>query len=584
MPRLELAAQTTGTRSAARRIAASCSPDNPVVPMTTGRPSSAAKAACDAVASGVVKSIATSLSRSTCLASAVAAIPTRPTPVSSPRSRPTAALLGAGPIADAFFVAQRLPNLFRSLFAEGAFNAAFVPLASGTLAEGGKPAVRIFAEEAFAVLFTVLLAFVLLGEIFMPWLMAVIAPGFSAEPGKFDLVVTLTRITFPYLLFISLTALQGGLLNAVDRFAAPAATPILLNLFLIAGLLLMAHFHWQDGEVLAWALSAAGLAQFVWLLASCARAGVALRLRLPRLTPRIRQTLRIMGPGVLGAGVTQLNLVISTALASLLPGGSVSYLYYADRLNQLPLGVVGIAVATAILPPLSRQVRTGDLAGAVTTQNGGVQLAFLLTLPAAAAFIVLAQPIMTVLFQRGAFGPVEAAATAAALSAYAAGLPAVVLVQGLAPGLFARQDPATPVKGAIAAMVTNLVLTVVLMQFWAHVGIAIALSAAGWLQAITLLVLLERRGHFRLDQRARSKLPRIAVAALGMAAIVLALRLMLASALAGPLMVRLGALSALVVAGFVVFGALILALGVTDWRELRGQLMRSPPRSPGQPA
>jgi putative peptidoglycan lipid II flippase len=492
----------------------------------------------------------------------------------------TAAILGAGPVADAFFVAQRLPNLFRSLFAEGAFNAAFVPLASGTLAEGGKPAVRAFAEEAFAVLFTVLLAFVVLGEIFMPWLMTVIAPGFSAEPGKFDLVVTLTRITFPYLLFISLTALQGGLLNTVERFAAPAATPILLNLFLIAGLLLMAHFQWQDGQVLAWALSAAGLAQFLWLMASCARAGVALRPRLPRLTPRVKQTLRIMGPGVLGAGVTQLNLVISTALASLLPGGSVSYLYYADRLNQLPLGVVGIAVATAILPPLSRQVRTGDLAGAAATQNRGVELALLLTLPAAAAFIVLAQPIMTVLFERGAFGPVEAAATAAALSAYAAGLPAFVLVKVLAPGFFAHHDTATPVKIAIAAMIANLVLTLGLMQFWAHVGIAIALSAAGWLQAILLLILLERRGHFRLDRRARSKLPRIAAAALGMGAIVLGLRLMLAPALAGPLILRLGALSALVAAGFIVFGALVLGFRVTGWRELRGQLMRSR----GQPA
>jgi len=496
----------------------------------------------------------------------------------------TAAILGAGPVADAFFVSQRLPNLFRSLFAEGAFNAAFVPLASGTFAEGGKPALRSFAEEAFSVLFTILLAFVLLGEIFMPWLMTVMAPGFNAEPGKFDLVVTLTRITFPYLLFISLTALQGGLLNTVDRFAAPAATPILLNLFLIAGLLLMAHFQWQDGQVLAWALSAAGLAQFLWLLASCARAGVALGLRLPRLTPRVKQTMRIMGPGVLGAGVTQLNLVVSTALASLLPGGSVSYLYYADRLNQLPLGVVGIAVATAILPPLSRQVRTGDLTAAVATQNRGVELALLLTLPAAAALIILAQPIMTVLFERGAFGPVEAAATAAALAAYAAGLPAFVLVKVLAPGFFAHHDSATPVKIAIAAMIANLVLTLALMQFWAHVGIAIALSVAGWFQALALLVLLERRGHFRLDRRARSKLPRIVVAALGMGVIVLGLRLLLEPALAGPLMLRLGALSALIAAGAIVFGALVLALGVTGWRELRGQLMRSPRKSPSQPA
>lgn len=492
----------------------------------------------------------------------------------------TAAILGAGPVADAFFVAQRLPNLFRSLFAEGAFSAAFVPLASGTLAEGGKPALRAFAEEAFAVLFAALFIFVLLGEIFMPALMRVIAPGFEAEPSKFDLVVILSRITFPYLLFISLTALQGGLLNTVDRFAAPAATPILLNLFLIAGLLLMAHFHWQNGEVLAWALSAAGIAQFVWLMASCAKAGIALRLRLPRLTPAVRQTLKIMGPGVLGAGVTQLNLLISTALASLLPGGSVSYLYYADRLNQLPLGVVGIAVATAILPPLSRQVRTGDEAGAMATQNRGVELALLLTLPAAAALVVLAQPILAVLFQRGAFGPTETSATAAALAAYAAGLPAFVLVKVLAPGFFARQDTATPVKVAAMAVAANLVLTLVLMQFFAHVGVAIALSVAGWMQALALLVLLARHGHFRLDSRARGNIPRIAAASLGMAAAVLALRLALAPALAGPLMLRLGALTGLVAAGVVIFGALILILGVTDWRELRGQLMRSG----GQPA
>ncbi|HKS89238.1 MAG TPA: murein biosynthesis integral membrane protein MurJ, partial [Stellaceae bacterium] len=319
----------------------------------------------------------------------------------------TAAILGAGTVADAFFVAQRLPNLFRSLFAEGAFSAAFVPLTAGALAEGGKAAAREFAEEAFAALFAVLLVFVVLGEILMPWVLRVIAPGFEAEPGKFALVIELTRITFPYLLFISLTALQGGLLNAVDRFAAPAATPILLNVFLIAALLAMWHFGWQAGHVLALALTAAGMAQFLWLMASCARAGVRLRLRRPRLTPRVRETLRIMAPGVFGAGVTQLNLLISTAVASLLPSGSVSYLYYADRLNQLPLGVVGIAIGTAILPPLARQVRAGDDAGAAATQNRGVELALLLTLPAAAALIVLAGPILAALFERGAFGLVQ---------------------------------------------------------------------------------------------------------------------------------------------------------------------------------
>ena len=488
----------------------------------------------------------------------------------------TAAILGAGPVADAFFVAQRLPNLFRSLFAEGAFSAAFVPLAAGALTEGGKPAAREFAEEAFAALFAALLVFVVLGEILMPWVMRAIAPGFAAEPAKFALAVELTRITFPYLLFISLTALQGGLLNAVDRFAAPAATPILLNLFLIAALLLMARFGWYGGHALALALTVSGIAQFFWLMASCARAGVALRLRWPRRTPRVRETLRIMGPGVLGAGVTQLNLLISTALASLLPGGSVSYLYYADRLNQLPLGVVGIAVGTAILPPLSRQVRSGDAAGAAATQNRGVELALLLTLPAAAGLIVLAQPILAVLFQRGAFDPAATAATAAALIAYAAGLPAFVLVKVLAPGFFAQRNTATPVRVAAAAVALNLGLTLVLMQFLAHVGVAIALSVAGWMQALALLVLLARHGHFRLDRRAVGNIPRIAAATLGMAAMLVALRLVLAPALSGPPALRLAALAGLIAAGAAAFAALILALGVTGWRELRGQLRRQP--------
>src|SRR5205807_3781775 len=249
---------------------------------------------------------------------------------------------------------------------------------------------------------------------------------------------------------------------------------------------------WQQGHALAWAVSLAGVAQFLWLMGSCRRAGVGLRLRLPRLTPQVRATLRIMGAGVLGAGVTQINLVVSTALASLLPGGSVSYLYYADRLNQLPLGVVGIAVGTAILPPLSRQVRLGDAAGAAATQNRGVELALLLTLPAAAALVVLATPILSVLFERGAFGPEETTATAAALAAYAVGLPAFVLLKVLAPGFYAHYDTATPVKVAVAAVALNFALTLGLMQFLAHVGVAIALSAAGWMQAAALLVLLRR--------------------------------------------------------------------------------------------
>ncbi|HVH79270.1 MAG TPA: murein biosynthesis integral membrane protein MurJ, partial [Stellaceae bacterium] len=378
------------------------------------------------------------------------------------------------------------------------------------------------------------------------------------------------------LLFISLTALQGGLLNTVDRFAAAAATPVLLNLFLIAALLLMTALHWTDGTVLAWALTLSGVAQFAWLMWSCHRAGVGLRLRFPRLTPAVKQTLTIMGPGVLGAGVTQLNLLISTALASVLPSGSVSYLYYADRLNQLPLGVVGIAVATAILPPLSRQLRSGDEPGAITTQNRGLELALVLTLPAATALAILALPILATLFERGAFGPVEASATASALIAYSVGLPAFVLVKVLAPASFARHDTKMPVKVAIVSLATNLLLTVVLMRFLAHVGVAIALSASGWLQAALLLGILVRRGHFHIDVRSRASLPRIAFATLGMGAALLLLRAIIEPILAGPMTLRLAALAGLVAAGLLTFLALVLLLGVVKWRELRAQFRRLP--------
>ena len=488
----------------------------------------------------------------------------------------TAALLGAGPVADAFFVAQRLPNLFRSLFAEGAFSAAFVPLFAGTMALHGKERARVFAEDALAVLLAALLIFVLLGEIFMPLLMHVIAPGFSDDPEKFALAVALARITFPYLLFIALVALQGGVLNSVDRFAAAAATPTLLNLFLIAALLLMRRFHWDDGRALAWAVTAAGLAQFLWLMFSCARAGLALRLPWPRLTPEVRRTLAIMGPGAVGAGVTQVNLLISTALASFLPGGSVSFLYYADRLNQLPLGVVGIAVGTAILPPLSRQIRMGEHDAAAETQNRGLELALLLTLPAAVALAVLAWPILEVLFQRGAFSRADTAATAAALAAYAAGLPAFVLVKVLAPAFFARHDTATPVKVAVTAMAVNLVLTLTLMQFLAHVGIALATSCAGWLNALALLGLLLRRGHFALDRRARRNLPRIGAAALGMGVVLALLRSALAPALTASAPFRISALAGLCGTGVGAFALLALALGVADWRGLWGRLRRQP--------
>jgi putative peptidoglycan lipid II flippase len=482
-----------------------------------------------------------------------------------------AAFLGAGPISDAFFVALRLPNMFRSLFAEGAFSAAFVPLFAGKIAGEGRQAARTFAEDALAVLLVALLLFLIAGEMLAPWILDVLAPGFRADPGKFALAVDLTRIMFPYLLFISLTALQGGVLNSLERFAANAFTPVLLNLFLIAVLLGVRPL---TGEALAWAVTAAGLAQFLWLMLSCAQAGMSLSLPRPRLSPQVKRLLRVMLPGVFGAGVMQINLVVSTAMASLLPTGTVSYLNYADRLNQLPLAVLGIAVGTAILPPLSRQVRLGDDAGAIATQNRGLELALLLTLPAAIALALAAEPILAVLFQHGRFTAADTAATAPALAAYAAGLPAFVIVKVMAPGYFARQDTKTPVKIAALTMAINVVLTLALGLALAQLGIALALSIAGWVNALTLIAVLGRRRQFALDRRTRRALPRIALSALGMGGLVLLLEYALAGAFAGSLVVKLTALVVLVSGGLFGFGLLALLLGVADWRELVRRVRR----------
>lgn len=486
----------------------------------------------------------------------------------------TASALGAGATSDAFFVALRLPNLFRTLFAEGAFSAAFVPLFSGMIAkEGHDPAMR-FAQDTFSALLVALTGFLILGEIFTPAILHVVAPGFDADPAHFQLTVELTRITFPYLAFISLASFQGGLLNAVDRFAATAATSILLNLFLIAALL----HHPVSGQSLSWAVTLAGIAQCLWLAWSCRRAG--LRLSLPQrvhLTPDLRRLLRIMLPGVFGAGATQLNLMVSTAIASLAPVGSVSYLAYADRLNQLPLGVVGIAVATAILPTLSRHIRKGENSAALHTQNRGLELALLLTLPAAVALMLESHAILHVLFERGKFGPHQVAEVAPTLTAYAFGLPAFVLIKVVVTDFLARQDTLTPVKIAASCMALNIVLTISLGLYsgLAHVGIALATSIAGWANALGLMAVSARRGQFSLDARSRRSMPRILLAATGMGVALVFVQRSLDPLLNAPhLPMRLIALSSLVGSGVAVFGLLCLGLGVARPRELKRMLGR----------
>jgi len=486
-----------------------------------------------------------------------------------------AAVLGAGPIADAFFVAFKLPNFFRRLFAEGAFNAAFVPLFSGRLASEGLAAAQIFASSVLSVMVAFLYVFVTLLQIAMPFLMYGFAPGFTDDPDKFQLAVELTRITFPYLLFISLVSLLGGVLNSLGRFAAAAATPIILNIVLIGALVGATPYLPTAGHALAWGVAAAGAAQFVWLVIACHRAGMPLPLHWPHLSPGVRRLLRLMLPGAVGAGVVQINLVIDVVIASLLPTGAVSYLYYADRVNQLPLGVVGIAIGTALLPLLSRQLREGAADDARYSMNRGIEVALLLTVPAAAALMVIAEPIIIVLFERGQFSASTAAATAQALMAYGIGLPAYVLVKVLGPGFFARQDTVTPVKIAVLCVAVNVILNLVLIQFIAHVGIALATAISAWLNAFLLARILHKRGHHGFDVRLRDRLVRILVASAAMAAALWLMLMAVGSMFDDAVPVRIAALAVLVVGGLVVYAVLAVATGAVIPSDLKRMLSRS---------
>lgn len=481
--------------------------------------------------------------------------------------------LGAGAIADAFFVAFRFPNLFRSLFAEGAFNAAFVPLFTGKLTQDGEAEARSFAERSFSVMALVLAAFVAVMELIMPWAVMGLAPGFDEVPGKLELATELSRICFPYLLFISLTALQAGVLNSMGRFAAAAGTPVLLNLTAMAGMWVLIPYTETPGHALAWGTFAAGVVQFAWLAYSVRKAGFPLRLRAPKLTPEVRLLGRRIVPGALGAGVYQVNLVINTMIASTVANGAVSYLNYADRVNQLPLGVVGIAVGTALLPLLTRQLKAGEMEAARESQNRAMEFALLLTLPAAAALMAMAAPVIRLLFERGSFGPAETAATAAALVAFATGLPAFVLVKVLVPGFFAREDTRTPVKVAGATMVLNIALNLALVGPLAHVGMALSTSLAAWFNVVALAVILRRRGFFAVDARLRSRAPRIIAAALVMGGAVWGLERLAAPHMGGFVMTLAG-VAGLVTVGLIAYGLACQLLGAARLSELRKMMRR----------
>ena len=477
-----------------------------------------------------------------------------------------AAVLGASPMADAFFLALRLPNMFRRLFGEGAFNAAFVPAFTAALTLDGPAKARALAARMSTLMALWLSLLVVVGMIFMPQIMTVLTPGLVDEPLRFGLVVELSRITFPYLLFICLTALVSGVLNAADKFALAAGAPLLFNLCAIVSLFALTPFVATPAHALAWGTMVSGVMQLAVVVWAAYKVGLGFPLiSFPRITEDAKQVLRRMVPGVLGASVTQLNLAIDMFIASWLPVGAISYLNYADRLVQLPLGVVGAAMSTALLPVLSRQLRGGKPLAAHRSMNRAIELSLALTLPASIALIVTAEPIIAVLFQRGAFTAEKVAATAPALAAYAAGLPAFVLIKSLAPGFFARGDTATPVKIGIITVAFNLGLNLLLTPHLQHVGIALATALSSWANAGMLALVLARRGQWVADRQLRRNTWRLLGAALVMGAILWGLMDVLFPA--GGLW-RFLSLGLLIAAGLVTYFGGTMLLGAFDLREL----------------
>ena len=436
-----------------------------------------------------------------------------------------ARFLGAGAVSDAFFTAFKLPNVFRRMFAEGAFNAAFVPLYAKRIEQDGEEAADNFASEVGSMLIITVLAIVILFELTMPWSLNIIGSGLDRTPNAdgiapYKLAVTYALVTMPYLLFMSLLALLSGIMNTREKFAIPTLALALLNVFMISALVIapgLGLSQTDTGFALSIAVTMSGAAQAGLVYWGCKKEGVKFKIRRPRLTPGVKRLVVLGIPGILSAGITQINLLVSHAIATF-QASAVSWLTYADRLYQLPLGVIGIAMGVALLPSLSRSIRAGDEAGAKNSLNRGFEIAAFLTLPAAVALYIIPDFLISGIYERGAFTSETTYQVSKALKWFALGLPAFVLLKVLTPAFFAREDTRTPMIWAGISAVINIVVGITLFNIIGFEGLALATTLAAWVNVIGLYFLLKRNGDLAPDRRLKRHLPRIGLASLIMGA------------------------------------------------------------------
>ncbi len=485
-----------------------------------------------------------------------------------------AATLGAGPVADAFYAAFRFPNLFRRLFAEGAFNSAFVPLFAKELEGGGKEEAAKFAGEVFSVLTLILAVLTVFAMAFMPALVGtIIAPAFAENPEKFALTTDLTRIMFPYLAAMSLVAMLSGILNSLRRYFIAALAPVLLNAVLIAALLYAGYTNASDpvvGYLLAFGVVVSGFLQLGLLVLELRRADFSFRPRRPQMSAKVRRLLALALPAALTGGTVQINLVIGQIIASR-QEGAIALLSYADRIYQLPLGVVGVAIGVVLLPELSRALRAGDAGETASLQNKSLEFGLGLTVPAAIALMIIPVEIVTVLYERGAFTSVTTGGVAAALAAFGIGLPAFVMIKVFQPAYFAREDMRTPLWFSVAALVINAGGSLLLFPSLGHVGIALATSLSGWANAILLGGYLWWRRDFRPQASTVLRLGKILFCTLAMAIVLLGYRYAFGDLFASAgLLTRLTTVAVLLGLSIVVYFGLAIATGAID----RAAIMR----------
>ncbi|HLG83108.1 MAG TPA: murein biosynthesis integral membrane protein MurJ [Bradyrhizobium sp.] len=476
-----------------------------------------------------------------------------------------AAILGAGPVADAFFVAFRLPNHFRAIFAEGAFNAAFVPAYAHVHGGKGEASAKLFSDRVFTLLFLSQVILLVLAWLFMPQAMTLLAPGFTHDDAQRNLAIELTRITFPYLLLITLVTLYGGMLNVMHRYASAAAASIFLNLSMMATLAIAASFP-TVGHAAAWGVLISGFLQYFLLAGDLASHGGLPRFAPLKLDEDIRAFFRALGPATLGSMGTQVAMFADTIIATFLPAGALSALYYADRLNQLPIGVIGIAVGTVLLPEMSRRITAHDHEGAMQAQRRAFDFTLLSAVPFVAAFLAVPDVITRAMFARGAFTRGDAAAAGATLAAYAVGLIPFVLIRSAVATFYARKDTATPVKASLTGIGVNVVLKLLLMGPLAQIGLALATAIGAWINLLLVLGFAVRAGYLEANRALVQSLLKFAVTGILLAAVLWLTARFAAAHLSGLSAFRDEiVLLILVVVGAVIYAGSILLLFGPRW-------------------